>query len=78
MKVRAYRDDTRNEIYCIVTFDKVSYIEEDILLNEEYVRSVAFEKAKTEKEEDIVLYSDLVIVPRVDGGFYVNFKGFVE
>ncbi len=77
MKVRAYRDDTRNEIYCIVTFENNSYTEYDVLLNEEYIRSVALEEAKTEREEDIVLHSEFIIV-QDNGEFYVEFRGFVE
>ncbi len=77
MKVEAYRDECEREIFCVVTFENNSYTEYDVLLNEEYIRSVALEEAKTEREKDIVLHSEFIIV-QDNGEFYVEFRGFVE
>lgn len=74
MEVEVYRDE--HEIFCIV--NSCSCTENDVLLNEEEIRSAALEEALNEREKDIVLYYDLVIIPRDAGGFYVEFKGFFE
>ena len=72
VEVEVYRN--KREIFCVVYTED----EEDILLNEEYIRDSALEEALTAKEEDIVLNSEFEIIPRDNGGFYVEFKGFFE
>lgn len=72
MEVEVYRN--KREIFCVVT----SCSKDDVLLNEEHIRNVAFEYARTEKEEDIIMNSEFIIVPRDNGGFYVEFEGFFE
>ena len=76
MEVEVY--EYEREIFCVVSFEKNSYSKDDVLLNEEHIRKMAFEYAKTQREKDIILYSNLIIIPRDNGGFFVEFEGFVE
>ena len=73
VEVEAYRYE--NEIFCIVT--NLNSVD-DVLLNEEHIRSVALEEALTEREEEIIMESEFIIIPRDEGGFCVEFRGFFE
>jgi len=72
MEVEVYKNEY--EIFCVVN----SCSKDDVLLNEEHIREMCLEEAKTEREKDIVLNSNFIILPRDEGGFYVEFGGFVE
>ena len=74
MEIEAFRN--RCEIFCFVCGENIT--EDDVLLYEEEIRSTALEESLTAKEEDIIMNSDIVVVPRDAGGFYVEFEGFFE
>lgn len=71
--IDVYRDEY--EIFCIVYDDCTP---DDILLFEEEIRSAALEEVESDEEKEIVLESQFEIIPRDEGGFYVEFSGFVE
>ena len=74
MEIEAFRNMC--EIFVFICGENIT--EDDVLLYEEYIRDSALEEALTEKEKHIVLNSEFEIIPRDNGGFYVEFKGFFE
>ena len=72
MEIEAFRNMC--EIFVFVYGENIT--EDDVLLNEEYIRDSALEEALTAKEKHIVLNSEFEIIPRDEGGFYVEFVDF--
>ena len=72
MKVEVIR--TGEEIFCIA-YDCTP---DDILIFEEEIRSAALEEVESDEEKEIVLESELEIIPRDEGGFFIEFEGFFE
>lgn len=74
IEIEAIRTDY-GEIFCIVYGENIT--EEDVLLEDEEIRSAALEEALTPEEEEIILNSIFEIIPCDEGGgFYVEFVDF--
>ena len=72
MEIEAFRNMC--EIFVFICGENIT--EDDVLLYEEEIRSTALEEALSTQEKHIVLNSEFEIIPRDEGGFYVEFVDF--